>query len=55
MIRAVSLLFVLSVITAGLLVSNFGGAVGLVETLLGILVIVAFAIIATGWTIDHDV
>jgi hypothetical protein len=38
-----------------LFAANFSGALSLVETLLGILAIVSFAVIATGWTVDHDV
>jgi hypothetical protein len=53
MIRAV--LFSLPVLAGGLLASHFSGTLGLVATLLGILAIVSFAIVATGWTIDHDV
>jgi hypothetical protein len=53
MIRAVSLLSI-PVVAGGLLASNFSGGLGLVATLLGVLAIVSFAIIATSWTIDHD-
>lgn len=34
---------------------NCSGVLGLVGTMLGILAIIGFAIIATGWTVDHDV
>jgi len=53
MIRAASLLFSLPVVAVVFLAANINGELGL--TLLGILVILSFAIIATGWTIDHDV
>jgi hypothetical protein len=38
-----------------LLAAGFSGELGPVETLLGILVIISFAVVATGWAIDHDV
>jgi hypothetical protein len=38
-----------------LLAANVSGELSLVETLFGILAIISFAVIATGWTIDHDV
>ncbi len=55
MIRAASLLFVIPVMAVVLLSANASGEFSLVEALLGILVIISFAVIATGWTIDHDV
>ena len=55
MIRAASLLFSLLVTPVALFVANFGGELGLAETMLGIFAIIGFAIIATGWTVDHDV
>jgi len=38
-----------------LFAANASGEMSLVETLLALLAIVGFAVIATGWTIDHDV
>lgn len=55
MIRAASLLLGLSLVAMGLFAANGSGELSLVEALLGILAIISFAIIATGWTIDHDV
>jgi hypothetical protein len=55
MIRAASLLFTLLVMLIALFAAGYGGELGLVETMLGILAIVSFAVIATGWTVDHDV
>jgi len=55
MVRSVSLLLSLPIMVAGLLVAGYYGQLSLVATLLGILAIVVFAILATGWTEDHDV
>ena len=55
LIRAASLLLGLPVLAIGLFAANISGGLNLVETLLGILAIISFAVIATGWTIDHDV
>ena len=55
MIRAASLLFSLLVTPVALFVANYSGELGLAETMLGIFAIISFAIIATGWTVDHDV
>ena len=55
MIRAASLLLGLPVLAIGLFAANISGGLNLVETLVGILAIISFAVIATGWTIDHDV
>jgi uncharacterized membrane protein len=55
MIRTVCLLLGLSAIVIALLVANFFGQLGLLGTTLGILAIVGFAVVATGWTEDHDV
>ena len=55
MIRAASLLFSLLVTSIALFAANYSGELGLAETMLGIFVIIGFAIIATGWTVDHDV
>lgn len=54
MIRAVSLLS-LPTIFIVLLIAYFFGRLGLIGTTLGILAIICFAVIATGWTEDHDV
>lgn len=54
MLRAASLLLGLPALVVVLVAANLGGGIGLVETLLAILVIIGFAIIASGWTIDHD-
>jgi len=55
MFRAASLLFSLLVTPVALFAANYSGALSLVETMLGIFAIIGFAIIATGWTVDHDV
>jgi FtsH-binding integral membrane protein len=55
MVRSVSLLVSLPIIVVGLLIANYCGQLSLVATLLGILAIVVFAVVATGWTEDHDV
>ena len=55
MIRAASLLFSLLVTSIALFAANYSGELGLAGTMLGIFVIIGFAIIATGWTVDHDV
>lgn len=55
MIRAASLVFSLLVTPIALFAANYSGELGVVETMLGILAIISFAIIATGWTVDHDV
>lgn len=55
MIRAASLLFSLLVTSIALFAANYSGVLGLAGTMLGIFVIIGFAIIATGWTVDHDV
>jgi len=56
MIRTASLLlFSLPAMAAGLLAANFSGELSVVGTLLGAVAIIIFAVIATGWTIDHDV
>ena len=55
MIRAASLLFSLPVMAVALLAANFSGSLNMIETLLGIFAIISFAVLATGWTIDHDV
>lgn len=55
MIRAASILFSLSVMAVALFAANFSGELSLIESTLGILAIISFAVLATGWTIDHDV
>lgn len=55
MIRTASLLLSFPVVAVILFAANASGELSLVETLLAILAIVSFAVIATGWTIDHDV
>lgn len=55
MIRAASLVLSLLVTPIALFAANYSGELGVVETMLGILAIISFAIIATGWTVDHDV
>jgi ABC-type dipeptide/oligopeptide/nickel transport system permease subunit len=54
-IRAVSLLVSLPAIIIALVVANRFGQLNLVETTLGILAIICFAVIATGWTEGHDI
>jgi hypothetical protein len=55
MIRAASILFSLPVMAVALFVAHFSGDVSPIEAMLAILAIVCFAVIATGWTVDHDV
>jgi hypothetical protein len=55
MVRAAGLLLGLPTMVAGLLVAKHYGHLGLVVTLLGVFAIIGFAIVATGWTEDHDV
>lgn len=55
MIRAACLLFGLSAVVVALLAANFHWELSFVETLLGILAIISFAVVATAWTINHDV
>lgn len=55
MLRAVSLLFSIPAMVATLLAANFSGALSFVETAVGILAIISFAVIAIGWTEDRDV
>lgn len=53
--RAVGLLFSVPAIIVALVVANLIGQPGIVGTTLGILAIISFAVIATGWTEDHDI
>ena len=55
MVRSVSFLLSLPAVVVGLLVANYYGQLSPIVTLLGILAIIAFAILATSWTEDHDV
>ena len=55
MIRAASVLFSLPAIVVALLAANAFGELSLVETALGVLAIISFAVIAAGWAIDRDV
>ncbi len=55
MVRSASFLLSLPAVVVGLLVANHYGQLGPTTTLLGILAIVAFAILATTWTEDHDI
>lgn len=55
MVRSKSLLLSLPAVIVGLLVANHYGLLSPIVALLGILAIVGFAILATGWTEDHDV
>jgi hypothetical protein len=55
MVRSVSFLISVPVVIVALLLAHYWGQLSLVATLLGILAIIAFAILATGWTEDHDV
>lgn len=54
MLRAVGLLLSLPAMIAGLLAANFNGAFSFAETMLGILAIISFAVLAVGWTEDHS-
>ncbi len=53
--RAVGLVFGVPAIIIALVVANLIGQLGVVTTTLGILAIISFAVIAIGWTEDHDV
>ena len=55
MLRAVSILLSLSIMVVGLLSAKLWGQLSIAGTVLGILAIVGFAIIATRLTEDHDV
>lgn len=55
MLRSVSFLLSLPAVVVGLLAANYWGQLSLIGTVLGILAIIAFAILATSWTEDHDV
>lgn len=55
MIRAASLVVGLSAVVAGLFAANWSGTLGYAGTVLGILAIIGFAVVAAGWTEDHDV
>jgi 1,4-dihydroxy-2-naphthoate octaprenyltransferase len=55
MVRSKSFLLSLPAVIVGLLVANHYGQLSPIVALLGILAIVGFAILATGWTEDHDV
>lgn len=55
MIRAISVLFGFPTIVIALIAANFVGQLSLVGTTLGISAIICFAVIAIGWTEDHDV
>ena len=55
MVRSKSFLLSLPAVIVGLLVANHYGQLSPVVALLGILAIVGFVILATGWTEDHDV
>jgi branched-subunit amino acid transport protein AzlD len=55
MSRAAGVLFSLPAIVVALLVANTFSELNLVETMLGVLVIIGFAVIAAGWAIDRDV
>lgn len=54
MILAISLLLGPPVLAALLFAANASEQLSLVGTLLAIFVIVSFAVVAAGWTIDHD-
>jgi len=54
-LRAVGLLFGLSAVLVGLFAGNLSGWLGAMLTVLGILAIIGFAMLATRWTEDHDV
>ncbi len=55
MVLSKSFLLSLPAVIVGLLVANHYGQLSPIVALLGILAIVGFAILATGWTEDHDV
>jgi 1,4-dihydroxy-2-naphthoate octaprenyltransferase len=55
MVRSKRFLLSLPAVIVGLLVANHYGQLSSIVALLGILAIVGFAILATGWTEDHDV
>ncbi len=55
MFGAASFLVGLPAVFIGLVAADFGGAISLVAILRGAVAIISFAVIAAGWTIDHDV
>lgn len=55
MLRAVSLFLGLPAMVAVLLAAKLNGALSFVGTMLGIIAIISFAILAAEWTEDHDV
>ena len=55
MIQTASLLFTFLATPIALSALNCSSELGLVGTMLGIVAIIGFAIIATGWTVDHDI
>ncbi len=55
MVRSVTFLLGLPAVIVGLLVANYYGQLSPIVALLGIPAIIAFAILATRWTEDHDV
>jgi hypothetical protein len=55
MIRLISLILSLSAAAVGLLVASDAWNFEFVESFAAIILIVGFAVAATGWTIRHDV
>ena len=55
MIRSISLLLGLPAAVVGLVAGNLSGSLGVVATVLAILAIIGFAVLAARWTEDHDV
>ena len=55
MIRLVGLFLGLPSATVGLLLARDAWNLGFIETFAAVVLIIGFAVVATGWTIRHDV
>ena len=55
MFRAIGLLLGVPALLLALFVGKFSEELTFVEIMLGIFAIVGFAVLATGWTVDHNV
>jgi uncharacterized membrane protein YqjE len=55
MVRVASILLGIAVLIAVLFATNDGWNLSAVETFTAVVLIVAFGIAATGWTIRHDI
>ena len=55
MVRVISLLLALAVPAVAWLIAEGGWGLGVLETLAAVILIVGFAVVAAGWTIQSDV